>query len=139
MALPPVFVRCFRKPPGVSEHVGRRGHAVGNKMFNRLYRVLVGSGVSDILTGCRVCLTRLVKSFPAVSSGFEIETELAVHVSQLRLPFAEVSVSYGTRPAGSTSEPSPTSRGSCRRGRCVSGLVPPGDRPSRLARGGRFA
>ena len=116
MALPPVFVRCFRKPPGVSEHAGRRGHAVGNKIFNRLHRVLFGSGVSDILTGCRVCLTRLVKSFPAVSSSFEVETERAVHVSQLRLPFAEVSFSDGTLPAGSTSELSPTSRGNCPRG-----------------------
>lgn len=85
-------------------NVGRRGHAFGNKMFNGLYRALFGAGFSDLLTGYRVFSRRLVKSFPAGSSGFEVETELAVHASQLRLPVAEVSVSYGPRPSGSTSK-----------------------------------
>ena len=56
--------------------------------------------------------TRLVKSLPAVPSGFEVEAELAVDTSQLRFPFAEVLVSYRTCPAGSTSEPSSTAVGS---------------------------
>ena len=108
-------------------------------MFNRLYRVLFGSGVSDILTGCRVCLTRLVKSFPAVSSGFEVETELAVHVSQLRLSFAEVSFSYGTRPARIYQRAFAYQPWELSKRRFISGLVPPGDRPSRPSRGGTFA
>ena len=82
----------------------RRGHTFGNRMFNYLYHFLFGSGFSDILTGYRVLSKRLVKSFPAVSSGFEIETELAVHASQLRLPVAEMPVAYKSRPEGSRSK-----------------------------------
>jgi Glycosyltransferases involved in cell wall biogen esis len=89
---------------GVRTDAGRAGHALGNRMFNRLYRALFGSGFTDILSGYRAFSRRLVKSFPAVSSGFEIETEMSVHASQLRLPVAEVEVSYGTRPDGSVSK-----------------------------------
>ena len=89
---------------GITEDAKRRGHALGNRIFNRLYRALFGSGFSDILTGYRVFSRRLVKSFPAVSSGFEVETELAVHASQLSLPLAEVPVSYLARPEGSQSK-----------------------------------
>jgi hypothetical protein len=73
-------------------------------LFNRLYRALFGSGFTDILSGYRVFSRRFVKSFPAVSSGFEIETEMSVHASQLRLPVAEVEVAYGTRSDGSASK-----------------------------------
>lgn len=89
---------------GVRTDAGRAGHALGNRMFNRLYRALFGSGFTDILSGYRAFSRRLVKSFPAVSSGFEIETEMSVHASQLRLPVAEVEVSYGSRPDGSASK-----------------------------------
>ena len=89
---------------GITEDAKRKGHAFGNRIFNRLYKTLFGSGFSDILTGYRVFSRRLVKSFPAVSSGFEIETELAVHTSQLSLPVSEVSVSYAARPEGSKSK-----------------------------------
>ena len=89
---------------GISENAGRRGHAFGNRMFNRLYRALFSSGFSDILTGYRVLSRKLVKSFPAVSTGFEIETELAVHTSQLQLPTLEVPVTYGARSEASTSK-----------------------------------
>jgi len=82
----------------------RRGHSLGNRLFNRLYRFLFTSEFSDIFTGYRVLSKRLVKSFPAVSSGFEIETELAVHASQLRLPTLEVPITYGERPTGSASK-----------------------------------
>jgi len=82
----------------------RRGHTIGNRIFNHLYRFLFGSGFSDIFTGYRVLSKRLVKSFPAISSGFEIETELAVHTSQLRLPVAEMPVTYKERPTGSRSK-----------------------------------
>ena len=89
---------------GVRADAGRAGHALGNRMFNRLYRALFGTGFTDILSGYRAFSRRFVKSFPAVSSGFEIETEMSVHASQLRLPVAEVEVSYGTRPDGSVSK-----------------------------------
>ncbi len=89
---------------GIRADAGRVGHALGNRMFNRLYRILFGIGFTDILSGYRVLSRRFVKSFPAVSSGFEIETEISVHASQLRLPTAEVEVSYGVRPDGSSSK-----------------------------------
>ena len=89
---------------GVRSDAGRAGHALGNRMFNRLYRALFGAGFTDILSGYRVFSRRFVKSFPAVSSGFEIEAEMSVHASQLRLPSGEVEVSYGTRPDGSASK-----------------------------------
>jgi len=89
---------------GIRVDAGRTGHALGNRMFNRLYRALFGSGFTDILSGYRAFSRRFVKSFPAVSSGFEIETEMSVHASQLRLPVAEVEVSYGSRADGSASK-----------------------------------
>jgi glycosyltransferase involved in cell wall biosynthesis len=89
---------------GIAENRVRKGHALGNKIFNFLYKTLFGSGFTDIFTGYRVCTRRFVKSFPAVSSGFEVETELSVHASQLRLPVAEIPVTYGARPEGSTSK-----------------------------------
>ena len=89
---------------GVTVDAGRAGHAFGNRLFNRLYRWLFGAGFTDILSGYRAFSRRFVKSFPAVSTGFEIETEMSVHASQLRLPVAEVEVDYGTRPDGSNSK-----------------------------------
>ncbi len=88
----------------IHQDAGRTGHAVGNRLFNRLYRWLFGTGFTDILSGYRTFSRRFVKSFPAVSTGFEIETEMSVYASQLRLPVAEVEVDYGTRPDGSASK-----------------------------------
>lgn len=82
----------------------RAGHAFGNRMFNRLYTTLFGKEFSDIFSGYRVFSRRFVKSFPAVSAGFEIETELSVHASQLRLPVAEIALPYKDRPEGSESK-----------------------------------
>lgn len=84
--------------------VGRSGHQIGNRAFNALYRWLFGKGFNDIFSGYRVFSRRFVKSFPAVSTGFEIETEMSVHASQLRLPASEVDISYGVRPEGSESK-----------------------------------
>jgi len=89
---------------GVQRDAGRAGHAFGNRLFNRLYRSLFGSDFTDILSGYRAFSRRFVKSFPAVSLGFEIEAEMSVHASQLRLPVAEVEVRYGTRTDGSASK-----------------------------------
>lgn len=83
---------------------GRTGHAFGNTVFNFLFRQMFADGFSDIFSGYRVFSRRFVKSFPALSSGFEIETELSVHALVLKQPFTEIEVSYGTRMEGSVSK-----------------------------------
>jgi Glycosyl transferase family 2 len=89
---------------GVTEDAGRKGHGFGNRLFNSIYHGLFGRDFTDIFSGYRVFNRRFVKSFPAFSSGFEIETEMSVHASQLRLPVAEVGLHYGRRPEGSHSK-----------------------------------
>ncbi|WP_237152723.1 glycosyltransferase [Oryzibacter oryziterrae] len=88
----------------VTQDAGRKGHAVGNLLFNRLYRGLFGPDFSDIFSGYRAFTRRFVKSFPAVSTGFEIETEMSVHASQLRIPIIEIPLDYGRRVEGSASK-----------------------------------
>ena len=88
----------------VTKDAGRRGHAFGNRLFNGVYHSLFGDDFSDIFSGYRVFTRRFAKSFPAQSPGFEIETEMSVHASQLRLPTAEVSTEYGVRVEGSESK-----------------------------------
>jgi glycosyltransferase involved in cell wall biosynthesis len=89
---------------GVADDAGRAGHAFGNRIFNRLYHHMFGRDFTDIFSGYRVFTRRFVKSFPAVSGGFEIETEMSVHASQLKLPVAEIALEYGRRPEGSNSK-----------------------------------
>ena len=89
---------------GVTEDAGRGGHAFGNALFNRFYRMLFGNKFSDIFSGYRVFSRRFVKSFPAVSTGFEIETEMSVHCSQLGIPTLERPTPYGVRPEDSESK-----------------------------------
>lgn len=89
---------------GVHADAHRPGHGLGNRLFNRLYRGVFGSEFRDIFSGYRALSRRFVKSFPAVSGGFEIETEMSVHASQLRLPVAEIEADYGARPEGSRSK-----------------------------------
>jgi glycosyltransferase involved in cell wall biosynthesis len=82
----------------------RRGHAFGNRMLTGFLGWLFGRNCSDILTGYRVFSRRFVKSFPVLSEGFEIETELTVHALELKLGVAEVRTPYGERPEGSVSK-----------------------------------
>ncbi len=89
---------------GVVEDAGRKGHALGNRVFNQFYGLLFGREFTDIFSGYRAFSRRFVKSFPAVSGGFEIETEMSVHASQLRIPTAEIELEYGRRPEGSASK-----------------------------------
>lgn len=89
---------------GITEDAGRKGHALGNTIFNKLYGALFGSDFKDIFSGYRVMTRRFVKSFPAVSAGFEIETEMSVHASQLSIPTLEVPTPYGVRPDDSHSK-----------------------------------
>src|SRR5258708_4549567 len=82
----------------------RRGHRLGNVALSSLVGRIFGAGLSDILSGYKVMSRRFVKSMPLLSSGFEIETELAVHALSLRLPIAEIETKYGDRPTGSSSK-----------------------------------
>jgi glycosyltransferase involved in cell wall biosynthesis len=91
-----------RKDVCVEAH--REGHGWGNRIFNAIYRRLIGPGFTDIFSGYRAFSRRFFKSFPATSSGFEIETEMSVHASQLRMPIVEVETRYRARSAGSTSK-----------------------------------
>lgn len=88
----------------VYENAHRIGHGFGNRLFNTMYRSLFGPLFNDIFSGYRVFSRRFVKSFPAVSTGFEIETEMSVHASQLRMPIAEIETDYGARQVGSVSK-----------------------------------
>lgn len=82
----------------------RSGHRFGNWMLTWLVQTIFGKRIGDLLSGYRVFSRRFVKSFPALSSGFEIETELTVHALELRMPIAEVQTRYKERPEGSTSK-----------------------------------
>lgn len=82
----------------------RPGHAQGNRLFNRLVGFLFGEPVTDMLSGYRVFSRRFVKSFPALSREFEIETELTVHSMALRVPQKEIGVGFRDRPEGSESK-----------------------------------
>ncbi|MBV1700578.1 MAG: glycosyltransferase [Hyphomicrobiales bacterium] len=88
----------------VHQEAHRSGHAFGNRLFNRLYGALFGMDYVDIFSGYRAFSRRFVKSFPALSSGFEIETELCVHASQLMLATQEINLPYGKRQSGSHSK-----------------------------------
>jgi len=89
----------------------RGGHVIGNRLFTGLLAGLFGRSFTDIFTGYRVFSRRFVKSFPVLSSGFEIETEISVHALELRMPVGEVETAYAARPEGSHSKLSTYSDG----------------------------
>ena len=89
----------------------RGGHVVGNKLFTGLLSGLFGRSFSDIFSGYRVFSRRFVKSFPVISSGFEIETEISAHALELKMPVGEVETVYAARPEGSQSKLSTYSDG----------------------------
>ena len=82
----------------------RRGHRTGNRLLTGFVAMLFGRAFTDILSGYRVFSRRFVKSFPILSGGFEIETELTVHALELELPVGEVATPYYSRPIGSASK-----------------------------------
>jgi glycosyltransferase involved in cell wall biosynthesis len=82
----------------------RMGHRTGNWMLTRFLAEVFGQAFTDILSGYRVFSRRFVKSFPVLSDGFEIETELTVHALELALPVAEIATPYYARPEGSVSK-----------------------------------
>lgn len=89
---------------GIYDDAHRIGHGAGNRLFNAVYRALFGPLFKDIFSGYRIFSRRFIKTFPAVSSGFEIEAEMSVHASQIRIPIAEFPTKYGARKEGSQSK-----------------------------------
>jgi glycosyltransferase involved in cell wall biosynthesis len=88
----------------VSSAAFRPGHVFGNKLLTGTVAAIFGNRLRDMLSGYRVFSRRFVKSFPALASGFETETELTVHALELRLPLAEIQTPYRDRPPGSKSK-----------------------------------
>ena len=86
------------------EEAYRGGHVLGNKAFTGLLAWLFGRSFSDIFSGYRAFSRRYAKSFPALSEGFETETEMSVHALELKMPVGEVATRYGARPEGSESK-----------------------------------
>jgi hypothetical protein len=82
----------------------RPGHRTGNWMLTSFLSWVFGQSFRDILSGYRVFSRRFVKSFPVLSDGFEIETELSVHALELALPVTEIETPYYARPEGSVSK-----------------------------------
>ena len=82
----------------------RPGHRLGNLMLTGMAKRLFGDRIDDMLSGYKVFSRRYVKSFPALSSGFEIETELTIHALEMNMPLAEMDTAYRNRPAGSESK-----------------------------------
>jgi glycosyltransferase involved in cell wall biosynthesis len=82
----------------------RPGHRFGNRLLTGTVAIIFGDQLKDMLSGYRVMSRRFIKSFPALATGFETETELTVHALELRLPIAEVQTPYRDRPAGSQSK-----------------------------------
>ena len=89
----------------------RRGHQFGNRLLTGSMTRIFGGSFTDMLSGYRVFSRRFVKSFPAMSRGFEIETELTIHALELRMPYGELETPYGVRPEGSLSKLSTYSDG----------------------------
>ena len=89
----------------------RGGHVLGNRLFTGLLAKLFGRSFTDIFSGYRVFSRRFVKSFPVLTAGFEIETEISVHALELKMPVGEIETAYGARPEGSASKLSTYSDG----------------------------
>jgi hypothetical protein len=89
---------------GEARHAYRPGHRLGNMVLTAMVTRAFGGGITDLLTGYRVFSRRFVKSFPALSSGFETETEFTVHALALHMPVQEVRTHYRNRAAGTRSK-----------------------------------
>ncbi len=87
-----------------AEAAYRAGHQLGNAVLTGMLTQLFGRSFTDILSGYRVFSRRFVKSFPVLTGGFEIETEISVHALELKMPVAEIATPYFARPEGSTSK-----------------------------------
>lgn len=98
------FDMITAKRVATSDSAYRAGHVLGNRLLTSLVARSFGRRVSDMLSGYRVLSRRFVKSFPILTGGFEIETEMTVHALELGMPQAEVETPYKERPVGSESK-----------------------------------
>lgn len=99
-----MVVGCRKTADEIALQAYRHGHQWGNKLLTQSVMQIFGGQFTDMLSGYRVFSRRYVKSIPALSHGFEIETELTVHALELRMPYGEVNTAYGARPEGSESK-----------------------------------
>jgi glycosyltransferase involved in cell wall biosynthesis len=88
----------------IEQDAFRSGHVFGNRLFNVMIGALFGHRTRDVFSGYRVLSRPFVRSFPALATGFEIETEMSLHAFCLQLPVAEVETNYRARPEGSASK-----------------------------------
>ena len=96
------LVNCVRLE--TDEGAYRAGHRLGNRLLTGAVRLIFGDRVRDMLSGYKVLSRRFVKSFPMLATGFDIETEIAVHALELALPIAHLEGAYAPRPPGSESK-----------------------------------
>lgn len=96
------LVNCVRRDSEAAAYRG--GHRLGNRLLTGAVQQIFGDQVEDMLSGYKVMSRRFVKSFPVLSNGFDIETEIAVHALELALPIAHLEGEYRARPEGSASK-----------------------------------
>jgi glycosyltransferase involved in cell wall biosynthesis len=99
-----MVVGCRVTDASISNEAYRKGHQWGNRVLTKSIVHIFGGRFTDMLSGYRAFTRRYVKSFPALSCGFETETELTVHALELRMPYCEVQTAYGARLEGSESK-----------------------------------
>ncbi len=100
------LVNCVRASTAAGDQpeAYRRGHQFGNRLLTSMVTVIFGNRLTDMLSGYKLLSRRFVKSFPALSGGFDIETELSVHALELSLPIGHLTGDYKGRPEGSASK-----------------------------------
>jgi glycosyltransferase involved in cell wall biosynthesis len=96
------LVNVVRKPIRSDSFRGDR--RFGNWLLTGLVGLIFGTATADMLSGYKAFSRRFVKTFPALSCGFEIETEIMIHAAELRLPYHEIEAPYGKRPVDSVSK-----------------------------------
>ena len=96
------LVNCIRRE--IEQTAYRQGHRFGNQLLTGMVRRIFGDRIQDMLSGYKILSRRFVKSFPALSEGFDVETELTVHALELSMPVAHVEGDYRGRPEGSESK-----------------------------------
>ncbi|WP_312228696.1 glycosyltransferase [Pseudescherichia sp.] len=99
-----MVVGCRETKEEIAGEAYRHGHQWGNYVLTKSVVKMFGGNFTDMLSGYRAFTRRYAKSFPALSNGFEIETELTVHALELRMPYGEIMTAYGARPEGSVSK-----------------------------------
>lgn len=79
-------------------------HNMGNKLVRNLIEIMFKTNIKDIMTGYRAFSYKFVKTFPVLSKGFEIETEMSIHAVDKNFTLKEIPVMYRDRPEGSVSK-----------------------------------